>query len=72
MSIQNTAELVACARKEGLREAADLVDKFADQIMRRAEIAHEGENYEHYEELEGQATLLMAAVQKIRNRARRR
>lgn len=71
VSILIAGELVAVARREALREAADLVDRFADQIMKQAEAAHEAEDYDSYEALEGQATLLMTAVGKIRNRAKR-
>lgn len=72
MSISTTADLVATARREALREAADLVDKFADQIIRSAEKAHAEDDYDQYESLECQATLLTTAAIKIRNRAKRR
>lgn len=71
MSIMIAGQLLKSARREALREAADLVDRFADQIMRRAEKAHADEDYDFYEALEGQATLLTTAANRIRNRSRR-
>lgn len=71
MSIMIAGELVKQARREALREAADVVDRFADKIMRDAEIAHRHEDYDFYETLEGQATLLTTAANRIRNRAKR-
>lgn len=71
MSIQIAGSLIGQARKEGLREAAEVVDRFADQLMRRAEKAHQEDDFDYYEALEGQATLLTAAANRIRNRAKR-
>lgn len=71
MSIKIAGEMATKAHREGLREAAAIVDRFADKVMRDAEKAHEAEEYEEYEALEYQATLLTLASHKILNAARR-
>lgn len=71
MSIQIAGDMAKAARKEGMLEAAAIVDKCADRSMKEAELAHAVDDYSRYEELESEATLLTSIANKIRNRARR-
>ena len=71
MSIRIAGDMAKQAHREGLREAAAIVDRFANKVMREAEKAHEDENFDEYESLEYQATLLTLASHKILNAARR-
>lgn len=74
MSIRIAGGLVKQARKEALEEAAKVVDREADRIMRQAHRAHDAEDpdYDEYERLECLAGHFDAMARRIRNRAKRR
>ena len=73
MSIMNTAELVRMARKEGFEEAAKIVDRESDKLMRLANKHHDAEDpdYDQYENLECQASHLSEVAARIRRKAKR-
>lgn len=74
MTIGDTAHLTRLARKKGLIEAAELIEREADRLLRKAakyDIGSEDWDCNRYEDLESEASFLGAMAGRIRRRAKR-
>lgn len=73
MNIRIAGDLIKAARREAFEEAAKIVDRESNRIMRLAHGRHDAENpdYDRYEELECKAAILCGIAGRIRRRGKR-